>query len=171
MKSLFPPTMITVLAGFTGNFGANNFVYFRGCVLAMMLLGHARKCVTNIAHACFFVDRHISSWERFLSHYQWDITRIQAQVVSLVCEQFGDTLLVYGAYLAWVDTTLVAKGKGKMPGVQKWHDHRGNPDRGTSLVGHHWALAGLVCSPVVAGAVTTFCWPFLARLISGNAVP
>lgn len=171
MESLFSTTIITVLASFADNFGANNFLYFRGFVLASMLLGQARKCVTNIAPVCFFVDRHISSWERFLSHYQWDITRIQGQVVSLVQEQFGDTLLVYGAYLAWVDTTLVAKVKGKMRGVQKWHDHSGNPDRGTSLVGHHWALGGLVCSTMVAGEVTALCWPFLARLISGNADP
>ena len=46
MERLFPPTMIAVLVWFTGNFAANNFVYFRGFVLAMMLLGHTRKCVT-----------------------------------------------------------------------------------------------------------------------------
>jgi len=171
MESFFPTTMLTVLAGFAGNFGASNFLYFRGFVLAAMLLGHARKCVTNIAQVCFWVERHISSWERFLSHYHWDITSIQGQVVSLVQKQFGDQLVVYGAYLAWVDTTLVAKVKGKMRGVQKWHDHSGNPDRGTSLVGHHWALAGLVCWPMVGGEVTALCWPFLIRLISGNADP
>ncbi len=116
-------------------------------------------------------DRHLSSWERFLSQYQWELSGIQRRVVSLVQEQLGDKLLVYGAYLAWVDTTLIAKVKGNMRGVQKWHDHSGNPDRGKSLIGHHWALVGLVCSRVVAGTLTTLCWAFLARLISGHADP
>jgi hypothetical protein len=34
-------------------------------MLGYMLLGQTRKCVTNLARVCFFVDRHISSWERF----------------------------------------------------------------------------------------------------------
>ncbi len=171
MESLFPPTIIRILGGFAPFFAANNFLYFRGFVLAAMLLGQTRKCMTNIARVCFFVDRHIASWERFLSHYQWELTRLQERMVSLVQEHFGEKLFMYGALLAWVDTTLIAKVKGKMPGVQKWHDHSGNPDRGTSLVGHHWALAGLIGSSVVAGTVTELCWPSRARLISGKVHP
>ena len=64
---------------------ARHFVYFRGFVLAMMLLEQARKCVTNIGQVCFFVERHISSWERFLSQYQWEFLAIQQRVVGLVC--------------------------------------------------------------------------------------
>lgn len=171
MEHVFPSTLVTLLACFTPLFAAHHVFYFRGFVIAAMLLGHARKCVTNVARVCFFVDRHLTSWERFLSQYQWDITRCQGRLVSLVQETLGDQVLVGGAYLAWVDTTLVAKVKGKMRGVQRWHDHSGNPDRGEALVGHHWALAGLVCSTMVAGQMATLCWPFLARLISGHADP
>ncbi len=171
MNPLFPTTMITLLEHVVPLFTASHFFYFRGVVLAMMLLGHTRKCVTNIGRVCFFVERHISSWERFLSQSHWELPGIQTRVIRLVQEQFGDKLLVHGAYLGWVDTTLVAKVKGAMRGVQKWHDHSGNPDRGKSLVGHHWALVGLVCSTMLAGTLTTLCWPFLARLISGHADP
>lgn len=109
-------------------------LYFRGFVLAMMLLGQSRKCVTNVARVCFFLNRHISNWERFLSQTQWDMGQIQRRLISPIREKMGEKLLVHGAYLGWVDTTLIPKVQGKMPGVQKWHDHSGNPDRGTHLV-------------------------------------
>jgi hypothetical protein len=54
-----------------------------------------------------------------------------------------------------------------MPGVQKWHDHSGDPARGESLVGHHWALIGLVS----AWGVGYLCWPVLARLLPGQLNP
>ena len=128
----------------------------------------ASKCVTNIARACFFVDRHVSSWERFLSQYQWDINDVRQRLVTMLNEKLQGKLLVYGAYLAWVDTTLVAKVKGKMPGVQKWHDSSGNPDRGEHLIGHHWALVGLLGATFIAREWTPLCFPILANLISGN---
>jgi hypothetical protein len=136
-----------------------------------MLLGQTRKCVTNVARVCFFVDRHISSWERFLSQAQWDMGQIQKRLLSLIIERMKEKLLVHGAYLAWIDTTLIAKFKGKMPGVQKWHDHSGNADRGTHLIGHHWALAGLMGSVVLLGQWTSLCWPLLANLIPGQLNP
>ncbi len=133
MDTLFPVAIITYINMFAPVFAANNFIYFRGFMLAFLLLGETRKCVTNMAGVCFFVNRHVSSWERFLSQYQWDINDVRLRLVTLLKQQLQDKLLVYGAYLAWVDTTLVAKVKGNMPGVQKWHDHSGNPDRGTHL--------------------------------------
>jgi hypothetical protein len=69
--------------------------------------------------------------------------------------------------LAAVDTTLIPKGRGRMPGVQKWHDHSGDPARGESLVGHHWALIGLVS----AWGAGYLCWPVLARLLPGQLNP
>jgi hypothetical protein len=171
MDILFPPMIITYLTGFAPVFSANHFQYFRGLVLAGMLLGQRRKCVTNIARVCFFVDRHLSSGERFLSAYHWDLTQVSQRLVALLQEQLGDKLLIWGGYLTWVDTTLVLKVKGRMPGVQKWHDHSGNPDRGSPLVGHHWALAGLLGATYLAGKWTPLCWPVLANLIPGNTNP
>ena len=163
MDTLFPTTIINYIGAFASAFAANNFIYFRGFVLGFMLLGKTRKCVTNIARVCFFVSRHVSSWERFLSQYQWDITEVK--------QRLQDKLLVYGAHLAWVDTTLIAKVKGNMPGVQKWHDHSGNTDRGEHLIGHHWALVGLMGAAFIAREWTPMCFPILANLISGNTNP
>ncbi len=171
MDTLFPTTIINYIGAFASAFAANNFIYFRGFMLGFLLLGATRKCVTNIARACFFVSRHVSSWERFLSQYQWDITEVRQRLVTLLKERLQDKLLVYGAHLAWVDTTLVAKVKGNMPGVQKWHDHSGNPDRGEHLIGHHWALVGLLGATFIAREWVPMCFPILANLISGNTNP
>ncbi len=171
MDTLFPMTIVDYIGTFASAFAANNFIYFRGFMLAFLLLGQTRKCVTNIARACFFVSRHVSSWERFLSQYQWDINHVRLRLVTLLKQRLQNKLLVYGAYLAWVDTTLVAKVKGKMPGVQKWHDHSGNPDRGEHLIGHHWALAGLLGAAFIGRQWTPMCFPILANLISGNTNP
>lgn len=69
--------------------------------------------------------------------------------------------------MAAVETTRVPKVRGQMPGVQKWHDHRGDPARGESLVGHHWALIGLVS----AWGVGDLCWPVVARWLPGQLNP
>ena len=171
METLFPTTIINYIGAFASAFAANNFIYFRGFVLGLLLLGETRKCVTNIARTCFFVDRHVSSWERFLSQYQWNINDVRQRLVTMLKEKLQGKLLVYGAHLAWVDTTLVAKVKGNMPGVQKWHDHSGNPGRGEHLIGHHWALVGLLGAAFIAREWTPMCFPILANLISGNTNP
>jgi hypothetical protein len=62
----------------------------------------------------------------------------------LVVAKLGERLQVHGASLVGKDTTLVAKTAKRMLGVQKWKDHSDNADRGASLVGHHWNLAGLI---------------------------
>lgn len=136
--------------------------------MAYLLLGQTRKCVTNIARVCFFVDRHVSGFERFLSEYQWDLPALQKQTLTLINARLGDQLLICGGFLTWLDTTLISKTKGRMAGVQKWRDHSGNPDRGEYLVGHHWALAGLLGVSAVAGVL---CFPLLAGLISGHLNP
>jgi hypothetical protein len=37
-----------------------------------LLLTRGRKTMSRLAHTCFFVDRHLASWERFLAQNQWD---------------------------------------------------------------------------------------------------
>ena len=171
MDTFFPAIIIAYIGNFAPYFPANNFIYFRAMMLAFMLLGQARKCVTNIASVSFFVERHISSWERFISQNRWDLSSVQARLVNLIIEELGDKLIIYGGFLASVDTTLVSKAQGKMPGVQKWHDHSSNPDRGEYIVGHHWAIVALLGATTLTGQLTTLCFPILANLISGNTNP
>ena len=167
----FPSPILVLMGAFAACFKANNFLYFQGFMLSYMLLGQTRKCVTNISRVCFFIDRHVSCLERFLSEYQWDLSGVRTCIVDLIRDRFGDGLLIHGAYLTWVDTYLTAKVRGKMPGVQKWHDHSGNPDRGDRIIGHHWAVAGLIGFGTVGGTLLPLCFPVLTGLISGQINP
>jgi DDE superfamily endonuclease len=131
------------------------------------MLRTTRKCMTNIARTCVFVARHLASWERFLSTAQWDLRGVSQMLVKQLLQQLGASVYLCDALLVAAATTLVAKVQGKMPGVQKWHDHSRNPARGESLVGHHWALIGLVS----AWGAGYLCWPILARLLPGQLQP
>jgi hypothetical protein len=83
--------------------------------------------------------------------------------------KLGAQLQVYGAYLAAVDTLLVAKNGWRMPGIQKWKDHSGNADRGDRIRGHHWAILGVLAfSPLWSRYL---CFPVLMQLISGQWNP
>jgi DDE superfamily endonuclease len=164
VDTYFPTTILHLLEGFRQHFPARHFAYFEGYVWALAMLGTTRKCMTNIARICVFVERHLASWERFLAEAQWDLRGVSQTVVTQLLQQLGSRLYLWEALLAAVDTTLIPKVRGKMPGVQKWHDHRGDPARGESLVGHHWALIGLVS----AWGAGYLCWPVLARLLPGQ---
>jgi hypothetical protein len=167
MDTYFPASIVPYVEMFRQSFPAQHFAYFRGYVWALAMLGTTRKCMTNIARTCVFVDRHLASWERFLAVYQWDLRRVHQRLVTQLLQELGASMYLWDALLAAVDTTLVAKVRGKMPGVQKWHDHSGNPARGESLVGHHWALIGLVST----WGTSSLCWPVLARLLPGQLNP
>jgi len=171
MDTLFPLIIITYIEAFSKVFPAKNFIYFRGFILAFMLLGETRKCITNIARVCFFVDRNISSWERFLSQHHWDINEVRKILVNLIKEELGEKMKIYGSYLACIDTTLVAKLIGKMIGVQKWPVHSNNPDKGEYLIGHHWAIASLIGEIFIGKKIIPLCFPIISGLISGKKNP
>jgi hypothetical protein len=167
MDTYVPTTMLLWLEGFRQHFPAQHFAYFRGYVWALAMLGTTRTCMTNIARSCVFVDRHLASWERFLAESHGDRRGVSQTLVARLLQQLGSRLYLWDALLAAVDTTLVPKVWGQMPGVQKWHDHSGNPARGESLVGHHWALIGWVS----AWGVGDLCWPVWARWLPGQLNP
>lgn len=167
MDTYFPATIVAYLERFRQHFPAQHFAYFRGSVWALVMLGTTRKCMTNIARTCVFVERHLASWERVLAESQWDLRGVSQTLVTRLLQQVGASAYLWDAVLAAVDTTLMPKVRGKMPGVQKWHDHSGHPARGESLVGHHWALIGLVS----AAGVGYLCWPVWARLLPGQLHP
>ncbi len=74
--------------------------------------------MNNIAHCCFWVERSVSSWERFLSENLWDINAVGRTLVILLLQKLENQLQVHGGYLAGLDTLLVPKNGKKMSGVQ-----------------------------------------------------
>jgi len=72
-----------------------------------------------------------------------------------------------GYVVAALDTTLMVSFGRKMLGVQKWHDHSGNTDRGSYIVGHNWGLMGILLRRVNSWV----CLPLMARLFTGQKSP
>jgi len=110
----------------------------------------------------------VSGWSRFLAHSEWNLETLQKRLVEFVLSCFEDKLLFLGQYLvAGIDTSLMPIFGQKMAGVQKWHDHSGNADRGGFIRGHHWGLIGLL----ICHAQQWTCLPLIARLIFGQKNP
>ena len=96
MTTILPPILVTYLSFFQAGFSKPNFVYFQGYIWSLLLTrGH--KCITNIAQTCFFIDRHLSSWERFLAENFWDMTAMSKTLVQLLLAKLGEALKVHGA--------------------------------------------------------------------------
>jgi hypothetical protein len=130
-----------------------------------LLIVEGRRNVTKIARICFFIDRHISSFEGFLHRNQWSLSKVKEKTIELLCAQLGDDLKIYGAYLVGVDTTYVQKASSRMIGVQKWEEKKnGNKKR---IDGHHWTIAGLICQLTKRFIF----FPIIMRLISGKLHP
>lgn len=134
MDTFFPAILLTYLAPFSQIFTSPTFDTFKAYVWAMMVV-KSSKCMTKIAESCFFLGKHISSFERFLSENRWDLNQVLDLLVQQILEELGSKAKVYGAYLLTLDTTLVAKASKRMPGIQKWTDGSGNPDRQSWIVG------------------------------------
>lgn len=168
MAAFVPEILWTYLLLFRSHFTKPSFKYFSGYILSLLLTS-GRKTMSRVAHTCFFVERHLASWERFMAENKWDLDAVLRTVLSALTTQLGDDLQVQGAYLAVVDTFLVAKNGRAMPGVQAWRDHSGNADRGERIRGHHWAILGLVGFSAAWGCY--LCFPLLLRLVSGQLNP
>ena len=125
--------------------------------------------MSTIAQCCFWIDRSLSSWERFLAENRWDLNAACKTLVDLLRQTLGAKLQVHGGYLAALDTLLVPKNGQKMAGVQRWKDHSGNADRGESLKGHHWGMLGLISFNPTHQRYR--CWVTKMRLISGKLNP
>lgn len=166
MSDFFPTILIAYLLPFRQAFYQPGWQYFQGFIWAM-LLSRGRKCVTQIARICFFVDRSLSSWERFLSEQQWDMNQVMLSLVRVLQEELGESLQYAGRYVIGLDPTYVAKVKGRMLGVQRWQQHSENPDRGMQVTGHHWMLGGLLTK----WGDRWRCLPVWSRLVSGKRNP
>jgi len=165
LDKFIPSLLMVFLEGFRGAFNSPGYLYFKSFIWALMVIP-GRKRVTDIANACFFLKKHVSSFERFLSEYKW-INKLIAALVSLLLSVLGERLMVHGALLLAEDTTFARKAGKKMLGVQKWKDHSSNSDRGEYIIGHNWSILGLL-SPFSG---RWFCFPIMARLIPGQKNP
>jgi hypothetical protein len=85
MDTYFPATIVASLDLFRQHFPAQHFAYFRGYVWALAMLGTTRKCMTNMARSCVFVERHLASWERFLGFF----AQSDEKVYSRSCPERG----------------------------------------------------------------------------------
>lgn len=168
MAWLIPEILSSYLLLFRPHFNKPSFVYFSGYIVSLLLTG-GRKTMSRVAQTCFFVDRHLASWERFLAENAWDPTALGQTLLATLRLKLGHGLHVHGAYLAVVDTLLIAKNGRRMLGIQAWHDHSGNADRGERIRGHHWALVGLIGFSQEWGRY--LCFPLLMQLISGQLNP
>ena len=166
MNAFFPSMLLTYLEPFRQLFSSPSYSYFKAYIWGMLMV-EGRKCITRIGHACFLLDRHIASFERFLSENSWDMNQVARTLVRLLTDTLKDKLYIYGAFLLAVDTTFNAKNSKKMIGIQKWKDHSGNADRGNYIIGHHWGIAGLISR----FADRFLCWPIFTMMISGKKNP
>jgi len=168
MAWLIPEVLHSYLLLFRPHFTKPSFVYFSGYILSLLLSG-GRKTMSRVANTCFFVDRHLASWERFLAENRWDPLALFGTLLKSLQAELDDGLQVHGAYLSVVDTLLIAKNGRTMLGIQRWKDHSDNADRGDRIRGHHWALLGLLSFSQEWGRY--FCLPLLMQLISGQLNP
>ena len=168
MAVLVPEILYSYLLLFRPHFTKPSFVYFSGYILSVLLTG-GRKTMSRVANTCFFVDRHLVSWERFLAENRWDPLAVVGTLLKSLRAKLDDELQVHGAFLSVIDTLLIAKNGYRMLGIQKWKDHSDNADRGERIRGHHWALVGLISYSQHWRRY--LCFPVLMQLISGQLNP
>ena len=168
MAVLVPEILNSYLLLFRAHFTKPSFVYFSGYILSL-LLTRGRKTMSRVANTCFFVDRHLVSWERFLAANCWDPLAVCGTLLEQLKTNLADELQIHGAYLAVVDTLLIAKNGHRMLGIQRWKDCSNNADRGERIRGHHWALVGLISYSQQWSRY--LCLPLLMQLISGQLNP
>lgn len=166
MEHFFPEILITYLLPFRQAFSQPGFAYFQGFIVGLLLL-NGRKTVTRIASACFFIDKSLASWERFLADAKWSLPRVTERLIALIFTQLGHQLLYAGYYLLGIDTTYVKKSPGQMLGVQRWTENGGKSQSRTTVVGHQWAIAGFLHRIGHRWQAL----PVISRLISGQSCP
>ena len=163
----FPVGIIPYVVIFLECFNQAGRNYFMGFLWGFLACTDKRT-LTRIAGSSPFHFRHVSGWSRFLANSKWSLEALQDRLVQFIISLLGEELLFKGHYfVAVIDTSLMAIFGKKMAGVQRWHDHSGNADRGGYIRGHHWGLIGLL----VCRAKQWICLPIIGRLIFGKQEP
>jgi hypothetical protein len=162
----FPDQIVPFLESFRNCFNASGFRYFLGFMWVCVGLTD-RRCLTRLAANCPLFDRHVSGWSRFFSESLWNLRSLRTKFYHLLVTHLSGEVFYKGYLVAALDTTLMVSFGRKMLGVQKWHDHSGNADRGGYIIGHHWGLIGLLLRRVNGWV----CLPLIARLFTGQKSP
>lgn len=163
MDTIFPEILITYLSHFRQAFSSTSYPYFQGAyALCCSLRGESASPGWRVL-ICFF-DKSLSSGERCLSDSQWNLDTVIHRLISLCCTELGEALLYANRYIIAIDTLLVQKVFGKMSGVQKWHQSPTSTAKQDSIIGHHWAICGLL-APIKE---KWHRFPIATRLISGQ---
>lgn len=162
----FPSAIVPFLEALRNSFNASGYKYFLGFV--WLSVGSTdRKCLTRLASSCPLLRRHVSGWSRFFSESPWNLKLLRTKIYHLLLNHLAGALFFNGYLVAALDTTLMVSFGSKMLGIQRWHDHSGNADRGGYIIGHHWGLIGLL----LRRANRWICLPLLARLFTGQKSP
>lgn len=162
-----PLELLQLLCQFDRCFTKGIFSYFVGIIWAL-LTSSKRKVTTNLKRQCFFVKKHIASWERFVSDYKWNHLEIANTMLKILVRKYIGNFTIHKKLLIAIDTTLIAKNTKKMFGVQKWNNHSGNAEEGKYIFGHHWGLLGLVGKFLDKRFIF---FPLLMKLITGQTAP
>jgi hypothetical protein len=172
MDNFFPALLLTYLHWLSQGISKPNRLYLRNFIWALLIV-EGRKCITRISESCFFVDKSLSSFERFLADNQWDISYLLSLLVKLLIKELDQALKVYGQYLVALDTILIGKASKKMIGVQKFKDHSSDPKRGGYQIAHQWAVGALLShyKDEILNRERFLAWPIVNRLVSGQKNP
>ena len=162
----FPSEIVPFLEILRNSFNTSGFKYFLGFLWLSVGLTD-RRCLTRMASACPLFQRHVSGWSRFFSQSPWNLRSLRTKVYHLLVTHLAGDVFYKGFLVAALDTTLMVSFGRKMLGVQRWHDHSGNADRGGYMIGHHWGLIGILLRRVNGWV----CLPLIARLFTGQKSP
>jgi hypothetical protein len=159
----FPAQTLPLLQVFAPCFPAPSFAYVQSDVGALLVV-EGRTCLPRRARCACGQQRARSRGERFLAGPRGSVTAVTERLGPRVVERWGTPLQVHGASLVGQDTTWGAQSAKRRLGGQKWKAPSDTADRGASLVGHHWTLAGLRSR----WDTRWLCWPVVLRLVPGR---
>ena len=91
MAALIPGVLYCYLSLFSPHFNKPSFVFFSGYILSLLLTS-GRKTMSRVAHTCFWVERHLASWERFLAENRWDPTAVGQTLVDTLQAKLMEAL-------------------------------------------------------------------------------
>ncbi len=150
---------------FRQGFTSPQYQYFLGFLWGLVAIP-GKKTLTRLSSGNPWIRQHVSGWSRFLGCAQWDLASVQRGLWRMLLDVAGSRLFYKGYLVAAFDTSLIPVSSRKLLGVQRWHDHSGDAQRGGYMQGQHWGLIGLLIK-----GKPWICLPLIARLLYGQKNP